>query len=263
MPVAVLLVEGELDEQVLVSWKPPRMTVERGGPKGSLQPATRDRRKKVVDTYYLRDRDFDFEPPDDLTRPTADSALGFRWCRHEIENYLLEPALVAQAVPSYQSTYTEALLAAGQTLRHYTAARWVMGTVRRSLPPLRELPTRPTELSNEIKLPTHCSEASCDAWAHELAESFLQRITPVLGRDAISAMLTERKQRLVSLQKPEDVLLWHSGKDLLAALGPSLPGRFKNHPKVFLNELRDWVRAHPEPSLELIAEWKALRGLLL
>lgn len=45
-------------------------------------------------------------------------------------------------------------------------------------------------------------------------------------------MLTERKQRLVSLQKPEDVLLWHSGKDLLAALGPALPGRFANHPKV-------------------------------
>ena len=32
MPVAVLLVEGELDEQVLVSWKPPRMTVELGAP---------------------------------------------------------------------------------------------------------------------------------------------------------------------------------------------------------------------------------------
>jgi hypothetical protein len=263
MPVAVLLVEGELDEQVLFAWKPPGLLLERGGGKSSLRPMARDRRNKVAKTYYLRDRDFDFDPPAELAMPTLEmGGLGWRWCRHEMESYLLEPRLVEQATGWGEPEYTSALQTAAQKIHYYTAARWAVGIARRTLPPFRELPTRPGSLSNEIKLPPDCSETVCDGWAQEQARLFLDQVTPVLGSDAIAATLAEKKQRLRSLSQPQELLLWHAGKDLLAALAPAMPGRFKNHPTIFVRELRDWVRANPELALDLFPEWRAFVALL-
>ena len=263
MPVAVLLVEGELDEQVLVGLKPPGLVLERGGSKGSLQSATRERRKKLVSACYLRDRDFDFDPPADLLVPTLDATdgqtrpLGWRWCRHEMESYLLEPSLVARATAWPVSDYTAALLTAAHELRYYTAARWAVGIARRSLPPFCELPTRPAGLTNEIKLPDNCSEVTCDGWAHGQVAAFFSQIATHLTADAIFASLVERKQRLAALRKAHEILLWHSGKDLLAALSGSLPGAFKGHPKIFVRALRDWVQENPQLTLEIFPEWRA------
>ena len=41
-------------------------------------------------------------PPSDLSKPTVDAEdgntpIGWRWCRHELENYLIEPLLVSEA----------------------------------------------------------------------------------------------------------------------------------------------------------------------
>ncbi len=159
MPVSTLLVEGELDAQVLNPVFGGSPMIERGGSKGSLLPKTRDKRGKTPDTCYLRDRDFDYDPPTDLTRPSVDAedkrpqntgprVLGFRWCRHSIENYLLEPAIVHAATGWSEEDFTRALLDAAKHIEHYTVARWAVGIARRSLPPFRELSTRP-DLTNE------------------------------------------------------------------------------------------------------------------
>lgn len=267
MPVAVLIVEGELDEQVLLPLKPPGLTLVRGDAKGSLAPKARDRRRQQqVRACYLRDRDFDFDPPADLSAPTVDklvgqdepgAVLGWRWCRHAIEGYLLEPGLVAAAIRWPQAAYEGQLLAAAAHIRHYTAARWAVGIARRSLPPMRELATRP-ELTNEIKLPADCGAASCDAWAHAHVASFLSQLAQTLAPAAVADALAVKKARLAGLKAPQEVLLWHSGKDLLAALAPALPGRFKNQPVVFLRALRDWLIDNPQAALALFPEWQAL-----
>lgn len=134
MPVARLFVEGDLDAEVIASLLVTellRVVVEKGGPKRSLPPKARDARKKGVQACYLRDRDFDFDPPADLTRPSVDrpvdklkgDVLGWRWCRHELESYLLEPRLVAQATNWDEAAYSAELLRAAQYIQSYTAAR--------------------------------------------------------------------------------------------------------------------------------------------
>ncbi len=162
MSVSVLLVEGKLDAEVLspvLGTLPVRVTLEAVGSKSSLKPRARDRRQGPVgvSTCYVRDRDFDFDPPVDSSQPTVDSrqetggVLGWRWSRHELENYLLEPRLVEAATGWSAADFERELLAAARNLQHYNAARWAVGIARRSLPPFNDLPTRPAELTNEVK----------------------------------------------------------------------------------------------------------------
>lgn len=274
MPVDVLLVEGKLDAEILSPLFAPAVTVERGGPKGSLKPKTRERRKeKAVRACYLRDRDFDFEPPDVLSEPTVDAqerqpaagfpaVLGWRWCRHEMENYLLEPELVEAAAGWSQANYVRALLDAAQQIRSYTAARWAVGAARGGVLRVWELPTRPADLVNEIEVPVDCSEAACFKWAREHVQKFLTTIQRSLDPSALDASLSTRATQLADLSGANEILLWYSGKDLLAALAPALPAPWKNHPRVFIRKIQDWIRANRQDALNLFPEWQALHAAL-
>ncbi len=276
MPVSLLLVEGELDAAVLAPLLGPQLTVTHGGVKASLKRKTRELRgpSKQVAACYLRDRDFDYDPPaDGAALPTVDAqertpaggevTLGFRWARHAIENYLLEPGLVEQATGWAQADYIPALLTAAAGLRFYTAARWAVAIARRQLPRLWDLPTRPTELTNDMKLPSDCSETACFTWARDQVSAFATSVRGILGDSSVEQNLQERSLRLAALGTPAAVLLWHAGKDLLAALAPHLPRPRKDHPRVFLRDLQSWVSQRPEQALNLHPEWRALKAALL
>lgn len=273
MPVSVLLVEGKLDAEVLspvLGTLPVRVTLEPVGTKGSLRPRARDRRQGLagVATCYVRDRDFDFDPPVDMSQPTVDSrydaggVLGWRWSRHEMENYLLEPRLVEAATGWGAADFARELLAAAKNLQHYTAARWAVGIARRSLPPFNDLPTRPAELTNEIKVPADCSQTACFTWALQHVAAFRHQVDATLEATAVQASLAERAQRLAGLMTTDEVLIWHSGKDLLAALGPLIATRAEANPKAFLSRLRRWVQGSPQEAVGLFPEWQALLAAL-
>ena len=155
MPVNQLFVEGNLESEVLTPIFKGSPVVRQGGSKNSLKPrAATERRENRVNAGYLRDRDFDFDPPADTTAPTIDgrdksTPVGWRWCRHEIENYLIEPSLVAEAITIPTADFEQVLRDVGTEIRSYQAARWTVGCVRRSLPPHYDLKTRPEGL-NEI-----------------------------------------------------------------------------------------------------------------
>jgi len=268
VPVSLLLVEGKLDAEVLspVLWSlPTAITIETGGSKGSLKPKCHDKRTALqsVEASYIRDRDFDFEPPTDTSRPTMDSKLGWRWSRHELENYLLEPAVLAGTVGCPTSDAEAALLTASAQIRHYTAARWSVGIARRSLPPFKELATRPP-LGEGIKIPEP-SALSLDAtrrWVLEHIGTFREKIGPVLSDTTIIENFLSRVDVLAQCSGMADVLVWHSGKDLLAALEPAFYRSAADNPKVLQRRLAAWVREHPERMLELVPEWRALLALL-
>jgi len=108
MPVNKLLVEGELDQQLLSAVCKGDPFVEAAlASKNALAPRVRDeRRKGLQGVFYLRDRDYDTEPPTDITSPSKDDGdLGWRWCRHSIENYMLDPLIVCPTLGIAQVTY--------------------------------------------------------------------------------------------------------------------------------------------------------------
>lgn len=59
-----------------------------------------------------------------------------------------------------------------------------------------------------------------------------------------------------------EVLVWHAGKDLMAAFEPGLYRAVAHNPVELQRRLVGWVREHPGRMLELVPEWRALLALL-
>lgn len=264
MPLTKLFVEGQLEIQLFNPVFEGNPLVQQGGSKNALKPRTRaERSENGIAAGYLRDRDFDANPPEDLAKPTIDAVeksnpIGWRWCRHEIENYLLEPRLVSEATGWPTEEIEGALLRAASWIRDYQIARWAVGLIRRSLPPHYELRTRPDDL-NEIDLPPALDSASVNAWALANISQFSERFTSKIQPDEIRE-LWEKHNRLFDpafLADIDRVLIWFSGKDLFAGLRQWLEQK-RVHPGELRALLRDWVIAHPARALELLPEWRGL-----
>ncbi len=269
MPIAKLFIEGYLEAEVLNPILHGDPVLQRGGSKNSLKPRARaERRENKVAAGYLRDRDFDFDPPVDISKPTVDSVdngipFGWRWCRHEIENYLIDPVIVSEAMAWPVPDVEEALRQAARKIRSYEAARWTVGIVRRALPPHYELKTRPDEL-NEIALPLALDPAAVNAWALNSIKDHRIRITATTDPPAVQRSLDDFTSRFddAFVADVANVLLWFSGKDILAGMADWLGAKAVANPGAFRALLRDWVIANPGQTLELLPEWNAMIEVL-
>ncbi len=273
MPVSRLLAEGKLDIEVFGSLLAGNPVVDpHPTPKGSLKPRSLDlRRETKKPVCYLRDRDFDFLPAADLTQPTIDASepggaiLGWRWCRHEIENYLLDPGVIHAALGWDQAAFETELVNAARGIKHYQAARWTVGQTRQILPPAKEFPSKPGEcLGHEFLLPADLSQPATAHWVHSQAAAFVASVQGVLAGAQITADLTNHTSRLTDafLADVRSVLVWCSGKDLFAALMPWLQSTHKIHPSQLRSLVRDWIAVNPDQTLVLLPEWKTFRDLL-
>ena len=270
MPVNRLLVEGHLDAEVLSAVCAGNPTVEPAmASKNALEPRVRtERRKGVKGLLYLRDRDFDFEPPTQFNRPCedrfdGDDLLGWRWCRHSMENYLLEPAIVCAALSVQESPYRLALIDAAKRIQYYQAARWAVGIARRALPPFYELRTYPEGLS-DFSLPDDLARNACETWVVTQVKTFVDRVTPPLGQ---ASVIESFRSRVVLFESQvtgtaEAILIWFCGRDLMVALRDWWARLDVAGPKDFCNRLRDWTRTYPEEALKAIPEWQGLLDTL-
>lgn len=261
-------VEGDLDTELLnavVGGSPPAVP---GGSKNVLKRRALEFRKdNRAPAGYLRDRDFDFDPPADLTQPTADalekgSPFGWRWCRHEIENYLLDPTVVAEATGWPTADYEAAVRTAAASIREYQAARWTVGVVRRSLPPHYELRTRPDGL-NEIDLP-QLTAGAVTTWAADSIAGHHKVIAAATDSANVQTLISRFTTRFdaVFVADVPRVLVSFSGKDLFAGLADWLVTKGVANPGAFRALLRDWMIDNPDRVLELLPEWKRLVELL-
>ncbi len=140
MPVDVLLCEGvdhSPDVRVLNKLLAGLCTVEPSGSKHRMEDKILIRRRVSPTSVVmgLRDPDFDrawtapSDVPETWSKATGGGpgiSLGWRWSRKEIENYLIDPAVVAPALgvrapPPVQ--YQQVLDRAADRLSAYTAAR--------------------------------------------------------------------------------------------------------------------------------------------
>ncbi len=266
MPVTKLYVEGELDQQLLYSILGGSPLVEHlhSGGKYALHSTVTHARKVSPDSFYLRDRDFDFLPEAELGTPTeirthgGTNLMGWRWCRHSIECYLLQPELLAVALGRGQAELEAHLLEIARALINYQAARWTVGRARATLPPKRDLETHPTELDKDFNLPADLSTEGNWQWLRQETQTFIQPVIAAFGEAALNEQYAMFKGRLTDLDV-NSLLVWYSGKDMLTALAPRLGAA---SPKSLCNQLRDWVIQHPEATLQLLPEWRNLKTVL-
>jgi hypothetical protein len=269
MPISKLYVEGDLEIQSLNSILLGNPMLQRGGSKYALKPrAGNERRDNQVAAGYLRDRDFDFDPPADLTKPAIDSmfegtadVLGWRWCRHEMENYLIDPVIVGEAMGWDRLEYQNVLCDAGTRIRDYEVARWAIGVARRALPPNHDLETRPHAFRRkEFLLPDDLSAAAVGAWAMKSVADHRALMIEATNPTSIQQTIIGLTDRFDAtfLSNPANILIWFSGKDLLAALSEWLPGKGLAHPGAFRASVRDWIIANPSRAVRLLPEWRGL-----
>ncbi len=269
MPVNLLIVEGKLDTELMEAIVDQPTIVRMGGSKNSLAPFARTllKERSLSRVGFLRDRDFDYDPPDNRIAPVPiqvrDTGLsGWHWCRHEIENYLLEPALVAAACSSTisEATYLEQLREAALRIRFYQAARWAVGVGRRSLPPNYDLKTRHPEIADkELAVPVQLSAGESREWPVQTCGAFLQGVNFSLCESAVQQRFGMYEARFNEefCGSTNEILVWFSGKDLMAAMEDWLRGEGYANAGVFRAELRDWVTGHPEEAPGLLPEWGA------
>lgn len=268
MPVNLLLVEGDLDMQILRSTfsGSPLVQATKAGKYSLLSRTRYERERGKVETCYLRDRDFDFEPGDDDTptpeRKDNEQTYGWRWRRHAIESYLLEPVIVAEALGLEQGHYEELLVQSARDLRCYTAARWTIGLARQTMPPSWELETAWRKKGFSLPDAEQLHYASCRDWMLERCAQHLSKVGESLAREKLAAVYDAWCERLNSAEyhTPVNILLYYSGKDLMARVAPQL-----NAPLgagEFCNRLRDWMIEHPDPAMDVLPEWRKLKDIL-
>jgi len=269
MLVKNLLVEGELDGQLLhaVCGGHP-LVIAVKSLKNSLAPRTRIEREKPggACVFYLRDRDFDYEPPGQLGQPIVDkiekgTILGWRWCRHSIENYMLEPAIVCAALQTETAVYRPALQEAGDRIKYYQAARWAIGLSRQALPPHYELDTglggKKDFFVPEAQALTQQANRT---WVLGHVKTFLDQVETRLDEKAI-AQSFEKHVNLFETHvcdSAESLLIYFSGKDLMIALEPWWRAIGIQGANDFRGTIRDWMMKNPEEILVALPEWQAL-----
>jgi len=264
VPVVKLFVEGRLDLEVLNPIFTGSPTLVQGGSKYTLKSrAFTEREENKVKAGYIRDRDFDFEPPKDLTSPTVDSDYGWRWCRHEMENYLLEPTIINQATGWVIADIEDALRQAATSIRSYQAARWTIGQVRRSLPPDYQLKTRPDNLK-DIEVPQNLDKLFINDWTKHRINEHRTAINTATDPNTVESSLQRYADYFneTFIADTTQLLVWFSGKDLMAGMGHWLVGRGVANPGVFRAQLRDWIITNPAEALNLLPEWKGMLNLL-
>ncbi len=261
-----LWVEGKLDAEILNALLAGNPAVRRRGSKTSLAPQVRTARSEpgnMLRPYYLRDRDFDTDPgaaPGLCVDATDDKSriLGWRWHRHEIENYLLEPAFTLASGLCAPEPYAAIVADAAAALAPYQAARWAIGMCRRELPPNYELQTK-VEGNCEFALPVAAglTEQGARTWLVERVGKFRSHVEKAIGPDAVLAQFDERLARFGTaefLSAPAAVLTWYSGKDVLAFVADRL-GLHAGDVRV---TLADWVGRNPD---EAEASWPEITEL--
>lgn len=266
MSLSKLFVEGKLDVEIYTSLFAPSVLIERGGSKTSIRPQADNDRRSGIRAGYLRDRDFDFSPPEDMNFPTIDSAQaeqpwGWRLNRHEIENYLLDPRVVQAKFSIEAGIWQQHLCEAGRKIRWYQIARWVVGRARANLPPNFKLQTNPENL-DELRLPEDLTEQASRHWCHATIREYLRRVTGALNAASVEAQYDVIRTRFSDdlLNDPSHVICWCSGKDLFAALSDAALRTTKiQSAKSLCNVLRDWVMVNPETFLGFFPELVALK----
>ena len=264
MPVTMLFVEGELDEQLLSAVFAGAPVVERRGTKYGLQGMVLRERESTgsLGVHFLRDRDFDFEPttgeahsPTPIVTQRNNVVVGWRWFRHSIEGYLLEPSLVATALERQQGEVEALVRECGRELVSYQAARWTVGQARSKLPPSRHLETSPPDLSGDFDLPTDRSEAASWNWLSAATREFIAPVADAFAESTLRQSFDDYRTKFAAFEA-NDMLVWFSGKNILSLLAPKLGF---DSPKLLQNRLRNWIRANPDEAVRLLPEWAALK----
>jgi hypothetical protein len=276
VPVGLLLCEGVSqgpDVQLLSALIGDlRITVLPAGDKHGLANRVLARREVLATSASVAaicDSDFDVDlysagsPGDWVIRPNNQPIrIGWYWERVEVENYLVDPLVVVNAMKlgaHDAEVYREAFAAAAESLSDYTAARYALS---RSRPRWVRLENRWGESAGlkDHPFPNQRDDTACRSGMLACLSQYAEHIP------SEPTMLERYEQARIEYapvgsrgKQPE---IYYSGKDMLCALSPALSRLNFGSPGKFRERMLSRIESSPEPVWEWLPEWRELRRLL-
>ena len=271
MPVAQLYCEGgpEGTDIRIISQIAPRNCVARAiGSKNRLAEGVVADRRVNSALAGLVDRDFDCVESTIAQQPIelfeSNTHVGWSWERKEIENYLLDPVIVAKTcIPKYDFTieeYQRALQQAAERLKFYTAARTALsctGFKNRWGTSIKNV------FSANYSFPGSLDRQACLTKIEEIVNQGKgDRV--ITAADVMQKFEGLVPQFNASGHRQSHPLVYHSGKDLLLAMKPNLDSWLPN-PQTLIQTFTERIVKQLERAEEVwtwLPEWTVLRKLL-
>ena len=216
--------------------------------------------------FGILDRDFPevWDTPTGTPRPWIASdgvVLGWRWERREIENYLIDPVVVARALGKDApppDSYTAALGAARDRLTFYQAARAALSDRRRRFRQLSSSFGRKRGREDH-PLPDDPTEQACRKGIKENVEAY----------DAARCVTIEDVNAVFDTRKPEfaaggarydHYLAAFAGKDILWAMDEDICGFGFDGVLPFREKVLVGIQNSTDDLGDWLPEWKALQA---
>jgi hypothetical protein len=272
MPVNLLFCEGGAgspDVRLLRSITRGVATVriQPQGAKYGLGQFVRAYREAAPQTIVAGIRDSDFDRHHNLPagqirdwRVENDHVwLGWFWERTEIENYLLDPAIITRlfspdviAPAWYHATLDAAITA----LLDYTAARATLSRSRGRYEPLPNIWGTAAGIADHV-LPLPCTEADCRVEIERIIETYGARIQAAQALTLYDQLLGEYRSAYY-----HEPLLYFSGKDIVCAMREPLQQVGFPSPGAFREKVLKLIEASPGDIWTWLPEWNALRSAI-
>jgi hypothetical protein len=270
VPVNILYCEGSpqgLDIRIISQLAPKNCLVKAiGGKTSNFMESILADRAINPNLAGLVDRDFDCDPPavcqQSLPYFHKNSQVGWSWERKEIENYLLDPTVVQQALGNKRFTaadYQSALDRAIEKLRIYTAARTALTCYSFK----NFWGDSVQDFAADYRIPSDLSQATCTTKIEEIVrQSSKERIVqPADVLAKFQQLLPEFRTGGDRLNHP---LIFFSGKDILYMMRQELidwdfdaKQPIKAFQELIINRME-----RADNVWEWLPEWNHLRTLL-
>ncbi len=271
MSVNLLLCEGgdrSPDVRVLAKLLGGACTVKPMDGKYGMGNRILDRRKLLaaIGVFGLLDGDFlkDWQDPQGVPQVWAMDSdqihLGWRWERKEIENYLLDPVVVAGALGAQapdRVKYGRALDSARDAIAIYQAARIALSVSRIRF---RVLPSSfgPAKGKDNHCFPDQLDEESCRKGIIQIVSSH-QTGQSVQEGDVLNAFQTYLPECQPGGSRYQHYLSGFSGKDLFFAMDEWFKDNGFAHANLFREKVLVGIESTTDDVADWVPEWGALR----
>jgi hypothetical protein len=270
VPVTVLYCEGAiqgLDVRLIAQIAPQGCLVKPiGGKTSNFMASILADRAIVPELAGLVDRDFDCDPPPISERPLPlfyrTIQVGWSWERKEVENYLIDPVVVRQAIGSKRFSldeYQSALDRAIEKLRIYTAARTALACYGFK----NFWGDSVSDFAASYQIPSDRSKAACLTKIEAIVRQYGQErvVQPTDVTAKFEQLLPEFRTGGDRLNHP---LIFFSGKDILCMMCEDFIswGFEAKHPIKSFQELLITRIERADVIWQWLPEWDCLRSLL-
>jgi hypothetical protein len=191
--------------------------------------------------------------------------LGWRWERKEIENYLIDPAVVCPLLGTElpdPEGYKRALEAARDSLANYQAARWALSLSRPDQSQLSNEFPRQFVIQLTASVDSGSSVDSYHAQIRSCIKNFQDSklVDPELVIAQFDSSLLQ--DCLPGGLRHQHYLHAFAGKDLLRQIAPTLQHMGFRSGAAFLEKVLTAATQYPGDLAALLPEWTALREII-